>query len=128
MPNMEADIKKEGLNEWAKYAETWIKRYASESEKFFVQQSLPKNAKNLSQEQKKYLQRISKELDKSWKPEDFQVNLFEWAKELSLSSKDAFSAIYVSLLDKNHGPKAGWIILSLDKEFVKKRFLEASNK
>ncbi len=62
-----------------------------------------------------------------FKPEDFQINLFEWAKEINLPSKDAFSAIYLPLLSKSYGPKAGWFILSLDKEFVKKRFLDAAN-
>jgi len=127
MPNKKKEIEKEGFEEWAGYAKTWIERYAPESEKFSVQDSLPESAKKLTDIQKKYLNKIYLELDKSWKPEDLQVNLFEWAKELKLSSKDAFCAIYMSLLNKNYGPKAGWIILSLDKEFVKKRFSEAAN-
>jgi lysyl-tRNA synthetase class I len=28
----------------------------------------------------------------------------------------------MALLGKNHGPKAGWLILSLEKTFVKERF------
>jgi len=127
MPNMNSQIKKEGLEEWAEYAKVWVNRYAPESEKFEVKKTLPDSASNLSNVQKKYLNKISSELGKDWDPKNFQINLFEWAKELSLSSKDAFSAIYISLLDKNHGPKAGWIILSLDRGFVKKRFLESAN-
>ena len=127
MPNKEEEIKKEGFDEWAGYAKTWIERYAPEAEKFTVQISLPESVGNLTGNQKKYLHKVSFELNKSWKPEDFQINLFEWAKELNLQSKEAFSAIYMSLLNKNYGPKAGWIILSLDKEFVKKRFSEAAN-
>ena len=127
MPNMDDAIKKEGLEEWAKYAKIWVEKYAPESEKFLIQQSLPESVKNLSDKQKEYLRKISLELNKSWKPEDFQINLFEWAKELDLPSKDAFSAIYLPLLNKSYGPKAGWIILSLDKEFVKKRFLDVAN-
>jgi len=127
MPNMDCAIKKEGLEEWASYAKIWVEKYAPESERFLIQQSLPESVKNLSGKQKEYLSKVSLELNKSWRPEDFQINLFEWAKELKLSSKDAFSAIYISLLNKNYGPKAGWIILSLDKEFVKKRFLDAAN-
>jgi len=126
MPNMEGEIVKEGLEQWASYAKTWVEKYAPESEKFSLQQSLPESAKKLSDNQKKYLRKISLELNKSWKPENFQVNLFEWAKELELPSKDAFSAIYTPLLNKNFGPKAGWLILSLDKDFVKKRFSEAA--
>jgi len=126
MPNKEEEIKKEGFDEWASYAKTWVERYAPEAEKFTIQISLPKSVRNLTSNQKKYLHKVSLELNKSWKPEDFQVNLFEWAKELNLQSKEAFSAIYTSLLNKNYGPKAGWIILSLDKEFVKKRFSDAA--
>lgn len=127
MLNMEEEIKKEGLEDWAKYAKIWVEKYAPDSEKFSIQQSLPEGAKNLSDIQKKYLRKISLELDKSWTPENFQVDLFEWAKELKLPSKDAFSAIYMPLLNKNYGPKAGWIILSLDKDFVKKRFEEVAS-
>jgi lysyl-tRNA synthetase class 1 len=127
MPNMGNEIEKEGLEEWARYARAWVEKYAPESERFSIQKSLPESVKNLSDKQRKYLNKISLKLNKSWKPEDFQVNLFEWAKELGLPSKDAFSAIYLPLLNKTYGPKAGWIILSLNKEFVKKRFLEAAN-
>lgn len=126
MPNMEEEIKKEGLEEWAKYAKIWVERYAPESEKFLVQKQLPVAAKNLSAKQKEFLGRISLELNKRWEAEDFQKNLYEWAKEFDLSSKDAFSAIYLSLIGKDHGPKAAWLILFLDREFIKKRFNEAS--
>ncbi|MBI3093067.1 MAG: hypothetical protein HYZ02_02390 [Candidatus Levybacteria bacterium] len=122
MPNMEAKIKAEKLEEWAKYARIWVEKYAPESERFLVQKQVSTQAKNLSPEQKEFLKKISSELDKDWEAENFQKNLYEWAKELGLPSKDAFSAIYRSLIGKVHGPKAGLLILSLDKEFVQKRF------
>lgn len=126
MPNLEETIKKEGFEEWAKYAKVWIERYAPESEKFIVKKTLPDEAKKLSEKQKEFLAKISSEIDKEWQPEDFQENLYEWAKEIDLPSKEAFSVIYISLLGKNHGPKAGWLILSLEKDFVKKRFQEVT--
>lgn len=124
MPNMEEKIKLEGFEAWAKYARVWVKKYASESEKFLVQKTLPKEAIDLNPEQKSFLKKITVELDKKWNAESFQKELYEWAKELGLSSKDAFSAIYLSLIGKDHGPKAGWLILALDKDFIKKRFLD----
>ncbi len=123
MPNMQEQIIKEGLEEWATYARTWIENYAPESEKFLVQQELPEVAKNLSEAQKKYLQRITKELEKNWDGEELQKALFEISKELNIPSKEAFAAIYLALIGKNHGPKAGWLILSLDKKFIQERFL-----
>ncbi|MDO8639624.1 MAG: lysine--tRNA ligase [bacterium] len=124
MPNMEEEIKKEGLEEWAKYAKIWVEKFAPEEEKFLVQKNVPSGAKNLSEKQKEFLKKVSEELDKDWEAEEFQKNLYDWAKEAELSSKDAFSAIYLSLIGKDHGPKAGWLILSLDKKFVQKRFGE----
>ena len=59
--------------------------------------------------------------------EEFQKRLYELNKDSGLSSKEAFSAIYLSLIGKNHGPKAGWLILSVEKEFVKNRFSEVTS-
>src|SRR3989344_4520435 len=127
MPNMEQEIKKENLGEWVKYARIWLEKYAAESEKFEVQKQLPDTAKSLSLAQKEYLKKIASELEKKWDAEEFQKKLYEWSKEISLPSKDAFAAIYLSLIGKDHGPKAGWLILSLEKEFVQKRFEEAAH-
>jgi lysyl-tRNA synthetase, class I len=124
MPNMEEEVKKQNLEAWAKYAKQWVEKFAPEKDKFSVQEEVPEIAKNFSGEQKKFLQKVSEELDKKWDAEEFQQELYEWSKELEVNSKDAFSAIYLSLIGKDHGPKAGWFILSLDKDFVKKRFNE----
>ncbi len=125
MPNMEDEIKKEGLEVWAKYAKVWIEKYAPGDEKFSVQKEMPIEAANLSEAQREYLSSLSEKLDVK-NAEDFQTVIYELTKELSIPSKDAFAAIYISLIGKDHGPKAAWLILSLDKDFVKKRFEEAS--
>ncbi|MBI4078987.1 MAG: lysine--tRNA ligase [Candidatus Levybacteria bacterium] len=124
MPNMEQKIKEEHLERWVKYARTWVDRFAPESDKFTVQKNVPDAVKELTDDQKRYLKNVVQQLEKKWEPEDFQKNLYNLAKKIGISSKDAFAAIYLSLLGKNHGPKAGWLILSLDNEFVKKRFNE----
>ena len=43
---------------------------------------------------------------------------------LSIDAKDLFSAIYVSILGKSSGPKAGWFLSVLDRDFLVKRFTE----
>ncbi len=125
MPNMEEEIRREGLGPWAKYAKIWVEKYAPDSEKFVVQKELPEQIKDLSEDQKKYLSSLSEKLDNK-NAEEFQTEIYELSKQLEIPSKDAFAAIYISLLGKDHGPKAAWLILSLNKDFVKKRFEEAS--
>ncbi|HJZ18498.1 MAG TPA: lysine--tRNA ligase, partial [Candidatus Nanoarchaeia archaeon] len=126
MPNMEEEIKKEGLEEWVPYAKNWVERFASEDMKYKIQEKIPEKAKKLSAEQKKYLAKVLKFLDKDWEAEEFQKKLYECAKESGVSSKEAFRALYLSLLGKDYGPKAAWIILKEDRGFIKQRFKEAS--
>jgi len=126
MPNMEEEIKKEGLEEWAQYARVWVEKFAPEENKFTIQKVIPGAVQKLSLEQKEFLKKLAGELDKEWSGEELQTRIYDIGKEMKLNGKHAFTAIYVSLIGKDHGPKAAWLILSLDKKFVKKRFNEAS--
>jgi lysyl-tRNA synthetase, class I len=125
MPNMKDEIKKIGAEEWAEYAKVWLENYASENEKFFVSDTLPNRTRDLSEKQRQLLIRLNEEISAKLDAEEFQIKIYELGKELGLSGKETFAAIYLSLIGKDHGPKAAWLILSLDKEFVKKRFQEA---
>ncbi len=126
MPNMQDRIQKEGLSQWAKYAKIWLDRYAPESVRFEIQKKIPKGVEKLSKNQKAFLKKVAEELNEKWEAEEFQIKLYEWAKELGISSNEAFQALYIPLVGKDHGPKAGWIILE-NKEFVKKRFEDIAN-
>lgn len=127
MPNMEEEIKKEGLGVWARYARNWIEKYAPESERFTIQKEMPKEAENLSQKQRELLGKIVKELTKKWTGEELQTKIYDIGKELGLNGKETFATVYLCLLGKDYGPKAAWLILSLDKEFVRKRFNDAAS-
>lgn len=122
MPNMQDEIKAEGLEEWAKYAKVWVENYAPDNDKFMVQKEMPTAAKELSIEQKTLLKTLAKKLDKDWDAEDLQTQIYELGKTMGLNGKQTFAAIYTSLIGKDHGPKAAWLILSLKKDFVQKRF------
>ncbi|MEK7559155.1 MAG: lysine--tRNA ligase [Patescibacteria group bacterium] len=126
MPNMQDKIGREELEELARYAKVWVDKYAPESEKFEIQSKLPKEAEKLDEKQISFLRKVSIELDQNWEAEDFQTKLYEWSKEMDISSKDAFSAIYLTLIGKTSGPKAAWIILE-NKALSKKRFEDLGN-
>ncbi len=48
------------------------------------------------------------------------------AKEQGLDSKKFFQAIYLAMLGDRQGPKVGWFLASLDRDFVKTRLKEAA--
>lgn len=127
MPNMQREIKNENAQQWEQYAKYWVENFAPEKDKFLVQKTLPEGVKNLSNLQRQYLGDIGSLIDESKNPEEFQTKIYELSQKLGLSAKEAFQAIYQAILGKPSGPKAAWLILSLDKDFVKNRFREATS-
>jgi len=106
--------------------EKWLGEYAPENVKFEIQGKVPAEAKKLSDKQKELLGKIAEELEKESDPEKLHNFVYETGKSLGLSPGETFKPIYISILGKDYGPKAGWFLVSLDKEFVIKRFKEAS--
>ena len=117
---------KEALKERIKYAKIWLEKFAPDSVKFKISEKLPAEAEKLSSNQTKFLDSLAGLLGKTSDPEKLQNEIYQLGKENDLSSKETFGAIYISLLGKESGPKAAWLILSLDKEFVAKRFKEVT--
>ncbi len=127
MPSMMEKIGESELKAWVNYARVWVEKYAPEEDRFIIQESLPKEVEGLAPEQKDYLIKLSNLLESTRIAEEVQTAVYDLAKEKGISSKDAFKAIYLAFLGKDHGPKAGWLLASLDSEFVRNRLSEASN-
>jgi lysyl-tRNA synthetase class I len=53
--------------------------------------------------------------------------IFEVATEAGLTGRRAFEAIYRAFLDRPNGPRAGWLLASLDRAFVTSRAAEAAS-
>lgn len=127
MPGKEKELERLDVAPRVKYAKIWLDRFAPEEQKFTIKDQLPEQALHLSGLQKEFLLKTIDVLQKKLSAEELQVQLYELIKELDLPSKDAFSAVYASLIGKDHGPKAAWLITSLDKRFVIDRFREAAS-
>ncbi|KKQ97402.1 MAG: Lysine-tRNA ligase [Candidatus Woesebacteria bacterium GW2011_GWB1_39_12] len=128
------EIKGEKLNEYElkilsereKYAKIWLEKYASNDFKLVFSEKLSEGAKKLDVKQKEYLSKIIDLINKSDRPEELQLSLYNLSKEIKLDSKKAFSAIYQTFIGKDHGPRAAWFLLSHPKEKVIKRLKEVS--
>jgi len=57
-----------------------------------------------------------------WSPASIHQAIHETSKSLGASSGDAFRAVYLSLLGRENGPRAGYFLSSLDPQFVIQRF------
>jgi lysyl-tRNA synthetase, class I len=118
------DSEIETAEERIKYAKVWLENYAPDEYKFEMTEKVPEAANKLSADQKKYLLKIMDFLGKSTDAQALQIDLYELSKQMKINSKDAFSAIYLSLIGKTHGPRAGVLILNLGTDKVTKRLKE----
>ena len=134
MPHL--DIEKEfpeadktELQERAQYAKRWLAQFAPEKFVFKLQDTLPEAARNLSDVQKKALGTLLRYIEVSDgmpSGEDMHHFLHGLKESEPISPVELFSAIYISFLGKPMGPKAGWFLSVLPKEFVLKRLQEAA--
>ncbi len=106
-------------------AEKWLERYAPDYVKFQVQETLPAAVNNLTPEERQALGILAEQLDNKTAAE-IHDQVYAVAKECNLDSKKFFQAIYLAFLGDRQGPKAGWFLASLDREFVKARLREAT--
>jgi len=103
------------LHERIEYARIWLENYADEKEKYDIKDKLPERAKELSQDQKQFLHSLAGLLkdQKFDSGEKLQFEVFELIKKSGLASPDAFKALYILLMNKEYGPKMGWVLFDL---------------
>jgi lysyl-tRNA synthetase class 1 len=112
------------LDERIEYAKKWLDKYAPDDFVFKVLDKEP-NIK-LSSVQNDFLNKLRETFNKkvTWAGDELHSELHEVKKSMDITPKEAFSAIYLSFLGKESGPQAGWLLASLDHDFVAKRLTE----
>ena len=113
------------LNHWPTiekeldFVANWLKTYAPESVKFEIQPNVPKV--ELTGEQTYFLNLLADSIEATKGEVDGQAmhELIYAAKDRAdLKPMQAFQALYRVILGKDSGPKAGWFLSSLDKDFL----------
>jgi len=106
----------------------WLEAYAPERARIEIRRdALPPEAASLLPEQRGYLAALAAatEGDAPASGEAWQTAIFAAAAERGLDARAAFNAIYLTFLGRANGPRAGWLLASLDHEFVIGRLREA---
>jgi lysyl-tRNA synthetase class 1 len=109
------------------YARLWLERFAPESAVFELQDSLPPEARDLTDMQRTFLDRFA-----DWytsqhgaSGEVIHKAIHDLATELQVKPGQAFQVIYRLMLGRSSGPRAGDLLAALDRQFVLRRFLDA---
>ena len=56
----------------------------------------------------------------------WQDLIYRTVQARGVSSRDAFAAVYAAFLGRTNGPRAGWLLASLDGTFVVERLASAA--
>lgn len=109
-------------------ARSWLEAYAPEQARLAVQRDgLPPAASDLDEAQRGYLGALAGAVGAAeWTGEALQAAIFATAKQHDLPAGRAFLALYLALLGRPSGPRAGWLLAALDRAFVLGRLREAS--
>lgn len=106
-----------------KLSKYWAENYAAEEYRIKVLDKAPEEAvKKMSGGQKNSLELLAKELRKKDLSEEELHNVFfDVAKKSGITSKEFFSAAYLTLLGKPAGPRLSSFILAIGQKEVAKR-------
>jgi lysyl-tRNA synthetase class 1 len=117
------------LDERVRAARAWLEGYAPERAIVAIRESLPMEAvAALDDEQQAYLAALGDHAASTWPSsgDAWQNAIFGVAAELGLANGRAFAALYAAFLGRANGPRAGWLLASLDSDFVLDRLRSAA--
>jgi len=117
--------RKEEILARAANVETWLNKYAPDYVKFQLQEKLPAAVNNLAPEERKALGELADRIGSKTAAE-IHDEVYAVARENGMDPKKFFQAIYITFLGDRQGPKVGWFLASLDRDFVRARLEEAA--
>ncbi|MGQ9582362.1 MAG: lysine--tRNA ligase [Thermoplasmatota archaeon] len=113
------------LDEKAGCARAWVETYAPEEHRFRLQEALP--AVPLDAEERELLRAVAEELEKlEWDAERIHHTIHETGKSLKMDAGKTFGAVYKVLLGKERGPRMGYFLKSLERDWVLRRLREGA--
>ena len=104
------------------FIDNWLNRWAPEDVKFELLKQV--KTADFSQNEKQYLEKLSQriaqapaEADGEW----FHKTVYELKEGMGLSPEQVFQPLYRALIGKKQGPRAGWFLSILPRDFLIKR-------
>ncbi len=100
------------------YVANWLTKYAPESVKFSIQDHLPNI--ELSAAQRQFAKILADKINNQdgLDGQKMHETIYAAKEEAGLQPAEAFRALYLLILGKQSGPKAGWFLASLDKDWL----------
>jgi lysyl-tRNA synthetase class 1 len=106
-----------------KLASNWVENFAPlDMKRKDIKINILKET--LNKKQRKFLGEISAFLSKDREPDEIHEKIYSLSKDLDIQTGKAFQCIYLAVVGKKTGPKAGNLLSSLDKKWIVQRFMD----
>lgn len=105
-----------------RFIDRWLREYADDEVKFDLKEEV--DASQLSDVQKQFLSGLAEKIKDA--PEDadgewFHLAVYSFKESLGLEPKQLFTALYQVLIGKDSGPRAGWFLSLLPRDWLVSR-------
>jgi lysyl-tRNA synthetase class 1 len=132
------ELEAQSLEKRALAAKRWLEHFAPDDAKIVVQPTLPAAVENLDGQDRAFLHAFAQRAEKlaprrgglagpavGADGEAWQAAIFETATEVGIKPGRAFRALYLAFLGRPNGPRAGWLLAKLERDFILTRLREA---
>jgi lysyl-tRNA synthetase class 1 len=110
-----------------RFIDAWLDKHAPEDVKFTLAENV--NPSDFNEAQKQYLSKLADLIEKAPPDADgtwFHQTTYSLKDEIDLPPKEMFTTLYKALINKDSGPRAGWFMSLLPRDWLIKRLrLEA---
>lgn len=116
------------LAERVRIARSWLEQLAPDRYKVAVLDALPPEAGGLTDAQRALLGALATaaETERPDAGDTWQDLIFRTAQATGVTSGEAFAALYAAFLGRANGPRAGWLLASLEPAFTIERLRAAA--
>ncbi len=105
-----------------RFIDNWLEKRAPEDVKFALSESV--DPADYTEQEKLYLSRLAEVVAEAPEAADggwFHNAIYELKDELGMAPKELFTVLYRALIGKPSGPRAGWFLSILPREWLLKR-------
>jgi lysyl-tRNA synthetase class 1 len=105
-----------------RFIDNWLNSRAPEDVKFELAETV--NSDDFSQIEREFLTRLGQKVAEAPADADgmwFHTAIYDFKEELGLSPKEMFTTLYRALIGQMSGPRAGWFLSILPRDWLIKR-------
>ncbi len=125
-----SDAERAIVDQRAAVARAWLDGFAPERYRVAVREDLPAEVTGLTEVQSLFLADLADgaEAEHPSGGDAWQDLIYRCGQRRGVSSRDTFAAVYAAFLGRDNGPRAGWLLASLDAGFVAQRLRQAAGR